>query len=54
MPYTTAELFERLKTIPEIDLIELLDLTTEDLLSYLRDKIEEREDYIRQQLGLDG
>lgn len=54
MPYTTAELLERLKDIPEIDLLELLDVTSEDLINYMRDRIEEREDYIREQLGLAG
>lgn len=54
MPYTTAELIEQLKSVSEVDLLEMLDLTTEDLINYLRDRIEEREDYIRTQLGFDG
>lgn len=54
MPYTTMELLDKLKQIPEIDILELLDITTEDLISAFRDKIEEREDYVRTQLGLDG
>lgn len=54
MPYTTLEFLETLRQLPEIDLLELLELSTEDLISAFRDKIEERENYIRGQLGLGG
>lgn len=44
---TDRELLEKLKRVDEIDLLELLDVTSEDLVNYLTDRIlEDRERYV--------
>lgn len=45
-----AELIEKLRQYDEILLLELLDISSEDLVDKFYDKIEERENYIRQQI----
>lgn len=48
------ELLEELRNLPEIDLLELLEINSDDLLDAFRDKIEQKEDDIRFKLGLEG
>lgn len=45
-----AELLERLKDLDEVLLLELLEITSEDLVDAFLDKVEEREEYIRGQI----
>jgi len=45
-----AELLDRLKNLDEVLLLDLLGLTSEDLVDAFLDTIEEREEYIRDQL----
>lgn len=40
------ELIKKLKKIDEVSLLELLEITSEDLVDVFVDKIEERIDYI--------
>ena len=42
------------KHVEETQMLELLDLTTEDLVEAFSDRIEERYAYIVQQLEIDG
>lgn len=44
------ELLERLKDLDEILLLDLLGLTSKDLVDAFLDTIEEREEYIRGQI----
>lgn len=43
MPETTDILFERLKNFDEISLLELLDITSEELLERFRDRVIKRQ-----------
>lgn len=45
-----ADLFEKLKKLEETLLIELLDITSEDIVDAFLDKINERLDYLHGQL----
>ena len=47
------ELLERLKKEDEVYLLELLNLSSEELVDTFQDTIEERQEYIREQLALD-
>lgn len=50
---TTNELLEKIiERIDEVDLIELLDLTTEEIVYAFLDKIEERKDQFLDALDL--
>lgn len=40
MTLTFPELKERLKQLDEVDILEILDITTEDILNHFEDKIE--------------
>jgi len=42
MPLTLVELCEKLKDVPEIELMERLDITSEDLVLRFIDVIEEK------------
>jgi len=42
---TSAEVREKLKKLPEIDLLEILEITSEELVDRFDDKIEEKEEY---------
>lgn len=50
MPLTEKDLNEKLKTLSEIDLMEILDLSSEDIVDRFQDKIEERRDYFESDL----
>jgi hypothetical protein len=45
MSLTLEDVKEKLKTMPEIDLMEVLELTSEDIVNRFPDIIEERLDY---------
>ena len=42
---TDKEVRDKLKKLPEIDLLEVLDISSEEIVDRFDDKIEEREDY---------
>jgi len=46
MPDQTDILFERLKQFDEITLLELLDITSEELLERFRDKVIKRQNHL--------
>jgi hypothetical protein len=45
-----AELLEELKKLDEVLLLELLELTSEDIVDAFLDRIAERETYIRHEI----
>jgi hypothetical protein len=45
-----AELLEKLKKLDEVLLLELLELTSEDVVDAFLDRIAERETYIRHEV----
>ena len=45
MSLTLEEVKERLKQLPEIDLLEILEISSEDIVEKFEDKIEDKEDY---------
>lgn len=45
-----SQLFDHLRTIDEVLLLELLEITSSDLVDVFYDKIIERYDYIQSQL----
>lgn len=45
MALTHNDIKEKLKAYSEVDILELLDITSEELLDRFEDKIEERRDY---------
>lgn len=47
---TDKEVRDKLKKVPEIDLLEILDISSEEIVDRFDDKIEEREDYFRHDL----
>lgn len=47
---TVDDIREYLRTVDEVALLELLDITTDELLDAFYDKIEERAAYIRKQV----
>lgn len=53
MPYTLRELMERLKKLDEVELLEQLDLTAEELVEAFASEIEENQDKLRSYLGED-
>lgn len=50
MNLTLAELKEKLMQFDEIDLIELLDLTSEDILNRFEDVIEDRYETLKKEI----
>ncbi len=42
MPFTFEEICEKLKRVPEIDLLEILDVSSEEIVDRFRDLIEDR------------
>lgn len=54
MATTWQELLDALRRIDEVELLELLELDTEDLIYFCQERISQRESYIRNQLGLEG
>lgn len=54
MTLTTNELLEKvIERIDEVDLVELLDLTTEEIVYAFQDKLEDRRQLILDALDLD-
>lgn len=51
---TDKEVRDKLKKVPEIDLLEILDISSEEIVDRFDDKIEEREDYFRNDLENEG
>jgi|DEB0MinimDraft_3_1074331.scaffolds.fasta_scaffold36185_2 hypothetical protein len=49
-PLTLPELKERLIQFDEVDLIELLDLTSEDILDRFEDVVEDRYEQLRKEV----
>jgi hypothetical protein len=47
---TLRELAEDLATYDEVDVLELLDLTSEMVINRFMDRVEEREAYLRKEL----
>jgi hypothetical protein len=45
------DIMEELQKLDEIQILELLDISTEDLLAAFEDKIEKRRAYLEAQLG---
>ena len=50
MSLTEKDLNDKLKNISEVDLLEILDICSEDLVDRFQDKIEERRDYFESDL----
>ena len=48
MEFTFEEMLEKLKTWPEIDLMELLDISSEEIVERFVDLIEKRQEQIRE------
>jgi hypothetical protein len=51
MNLTINELIEKLGTLDELTILELLDITSEELVVFLEDQIIERQDVIREYLA---
>lgn len=47
---TVHELCEYLESIDEVDLLELLDITSEELVARFKDKIEDQFEYLLSEL----
>lgn len=45
-----AELLEKLKKLDEVLLLELLEITSEEIVDMFIDKIDEKENYIRHEM----
>lgn len=50
MNLTLAELKEKLMQFDELDLIELLDLTSEDILDRFEDVVEDKYEMLRKEI----
>jgi hypothetical protein len=50
MPLTLPEICDRLKSIDEVSLLEILNITSEDLVERFQDLIEERADNLEEEL----
>jgi hypothetical protein len=50
MPLTLVEIKDRLKQIPEDVLMELLEVTSEDLVEMFSDRIEDNADKLEQEV----
>lgn len=53
-PLTLQELQERLKRLDELYLLELLDVTSEEIVEMFIDRIEERFDQLMDEVDYDG
>jgi hypothetical protein len=47
---TEKDVMDKLKELPEIDILEILDISAEELVDRFQDKIEERRDYFEEDL----
>ena len=50
MPLTIPEIKERLKQLPELDLLELLEITSEELVERFSDLIEDKADTLEKEV----
>ena len=50
MSLTEEDIYSKLKILPEIDLLEILEISSEDIVNRFQDKIEEKRDYFIQDL----
>ena len=50
MTLTANDIRDRLRLVPETDLLELLDITSEDLVNRFEDKINDRMEYLTEDL----
>lgn len=50
MPLTLNEIYDKLKDIDEITLLEVLGITSEDLVERFRDEIDEQADRLEKEL----
>ena len=50
MSLTTEDINDRLRQVSEIDLLEILEITSEDLVDRFQDKIESKRDYLHDDL----
>lgn len=48
---TLAELIEKLSVLDEVDIVELLDLTSSDILDRFEDVVEENYDKLIKEIG---
>jgi hypothetical protein len=48
------EVLEQLRSVDEVTILELLDITTEDILERFIDVVQERQEYIEDWLGSEG
>ncbi len=48
------KILEALRTVDEVQILELLDISTEDLLLKFKDKIGERKAYLEKELELEN
>jgi hypothetical protein len=51
MTLTSNDVRNRLKNLDEISLLEVLEITSEDIVDRFDDKIEEKIDYLTEDLG---
>jgi hypothetical protein len=51
---TLTEIMEVLKREDEVSLLEILDISSEEIVDRFEDRIEERADYLEQYLKEDG
>lgn len=50
MSYTLREIMSRLKQLDEITLMEVLEISSEDLIERFLDRVEERQDQLEQEV----
>lgn len=50
---TFKDLCDRLKRLPEIDLLEVLDISSEDLVDRFEDFVEQKRDYLEDELEVE-
>ena len=50
---TFKDLCDRLKRLPEIDLLEVLDINSEDLVDRFEDFVEQKRDYLEDELEIE-
>lgn len=50
MALTLPDIKEKLQQLPEIDLLEVLEISSEDLVDRFGDRIEEKADWLEEEL----
>ena len=53
MPLTLTDLMSKLKHLDEITLLEVLDITSEEIIERFIDKVEQRYDFLEKELNDD-